>query len=63
MVHVFGSPTYQDFKTYQSDGLATLLEGVGLAFDFQKCSNFPKIDYGCFKAVKLVIKECFVTIL
>ena len=22
--------------------LATLLEGAGLAFDFQKCSNFPK---------------------
>ena len=32
-------------------GLATLLEGAGLAFDIQKCSKF---NYGCFKAVKLV---------
>ena len=24
-------------------GLATLIEGVGLAFDIQKCSNFQKL--------------------
>ena len=37
-----------------SKGLATLLEGVGLAFDIQKCSKFSEINYGYFKAVKLV---------
>ena len=25
-------------------GLATLLEGVGLAFDIQKCSNFMNLN-------------------
>ena len=41
-------------KKVKFKGLVTLLEGVGLAFDFKKCSNFSEINYRCFKAVKLV---------
>ena len=37
--------------------LATLLEGAGLAFDILKVLKIPKINYGCFKAVKLVKKS------
>ena len=35
-------------------GLATLLEGVGLAFDILKPFKISKFNYGCFKAVNLV---------
>ena len=38
-VNIFFHGTFHNiFKL----GLATLLEGVGLAFDIQKCSNFQK---------------------
>ena len=40
----------------QKIGLATLLEGAGLAFDILKVFKNSKINYGCFKAVKLVKK-------
>ena len=33
--------------------LATLLEGVGLAFDISKVSKCSKIKCGCFEAVEL----------
>ena len=36
--------------------LATLLEGAGLAFDILKVFKISKINYGCFKALKLVKK-------
>ena len=35
-------------------GLATLLEGAGLAFDILKSFKISKFNYGCFKAVNLV---------
>ena len=44
----------------QKIGLATLLEGAILAFDFLKVFKNSKINYGCFKAVKLVKKVIFV---
>ena len=55
---LFGSKTTFCFDvlyckiTNEQQGLATLLEGAGLAFDI--VFKFSKIDYGCFKAVKLV---------
>ena len=32
----------QEYIQYPEEGLATLLEGAGLAFDIQKCSKFQK---------------------
>ena len=34
----------------------SLTEGAGLAFDISKVLKISKINYGCFKAVKLVKK-------
>ena len=41
-------------------GLATLPEGPGLAFDILKVFKILKINYGCFKTVKLVKKVIIV---
>ena len=37
-----------------------LLEGAGLAFDISKVFKISKINYGCFKTVKLVKKVIIV---
>ena len=41
-------------------GLATLPKGPGLAFDILKVFKILKINYGCFKTVKLVKKVIIV---
>ena len=44
----------------KASGLATLPEGPGLAFDILKVFKILKINYGCFKTVKLVKKVIIV---